>query len=47
LYRVVLRCDRCKTNDVVVLDGGKKFFLLSVSPDTTTTEEGKRLEPED
>jgi hypothetical protein len=36
-----------KTNNVVVLDGGKRFFLLSVSPDTITTEEGKRFEVED
>ena len=33
-----------KTNNVVVLDGGNRFFLLSVTPDTITTEEGKRLE---
>ena len=36
--------DGAKTNNVVVLDGGKRFLLLSVSPDTITTEEGKRLE---
>jgi hypothetical protein len=36
-----------KTNNVVVLDGGKRFFLLSVAPDTITTEEGTRLEVED
>ena len=36
-----------KTNNVVVLDGGKRFFLLSVAPDTITTEEGNRLEVED
>ena len=36
-----------KTNNVVVLDGGKRFFLLSVGPGTITTEEGKRLEVED
>jgi len=36
-----------KTNNVVVLDGGKRFFLLSVQPDTITTEEGKRLDGED
>jgi hypothetical protein len=33
-----------KTNNVVVLDGGKRFFLLSVAPDTITMEEGNRLE---
>jgi hypothetical protein len=36
-----------KTNTAVVLDGGKRFFLLSVSPNTITTEEGTRLEVED
>lgn len=39
--------DGTKINNVVVLDGGKRFFLLSVAPDTITTEEGKRLEVED
>jgi hypothetical protein len=32
-----------KTNNLVVLDGGRRFFLLSVAPDTITTEEGERL----
>jgi hypothetical protein len=32
--------DGTKTNNLVVLDGGKRFFLLSVAPDTITTEEG-------
>jgi hypothetical protein len=36
--------DGTKTNNVVVLDGGKRFLLLSVAPDTITTEEGERLE---
>jgi hypothetical protein len=36
--------DGTKTNNLVVLDGGKRFFLLSAFPDTTTTEEGERLE---
>jgi len=36
-----------KTNNVVVLDGGKRFLLLSVTPDTITTEEGKRLDAQD
>jgi len=36
-----------KTNNVVVPDGGKRFFLLSVAPDTITTEEGRKLEMED
>jgi hypothetical protein len=35
------------TNNFVVLDGGKRFFVLSVAPDTITTEEGERLEGED
>ena len=39
--------DGTKTNNLVVLDGGKRFFLLSVQPDTITTEEGKRLEVEE
>jgi hypothetical protein len=39
--------DGTKTNNVVVLDGGKGFLLLSVAPETITTEEGKRLEVED
>jgi hypothetical protein len=36
--------DGTKTNNVIVLDGGKRFFLLSVQPDTITTEEGEKLE---
>jgi hypothetical protein len=36
-----------KTNNVVVLDGGKRFLLLSVAPDTITTEEGTKLDVED
>lgn len=36
-----------KTNNLLVLDGGKRFFLLSVAPGTITTGEGKRLEVED
>lgn len=39
--------DGTKTNNLVVLDGGRRFFLLSVLPDTITTEEGTRLEVED
>jgi len=39
--------DGAKTNNVVVLDGGKGFFALSMAPDTITTEEGKRLEVQD
>ncbi len=36
--------DGTKNNNLIVLDGGKRFFLLSVAPDTITTEEGIRLE---
>jgi hypothetical protein len=36
--------DGVKTNNVIVLDGGKRFLVLSVQPDTITTEEGERLE---
>ena len=35
-----------RANNLVVLDGGKRFFLLSVLPGTITTEEGIRLEEE-
>jgi hypothetical protein len=34
-------------NDIIVLDGGKRFLLLSVAPETTVTSEGTRIEPED
>ncbi|MFZ0880712.1 MAG: hypothetical protein WCA98_19550 [Candidatus Acidiferrales bacterium] len=34
-------------NNLVVLDGGKRYPLLSVAPDTIVTEEGTRIEPED
>ena len=40
----VFAADGTKTNNLIVLDGGKRFFLLSVAPDTITTEEGIRLE---
>jgi hypothetical protein len=36
--------DGTKTNNVVILDGGKRFFLLSLAPDTITMEEGNKLE---
>jgi hypothetical protein len=36
-----------KTNNFVVLDGGKGFFLISTLPGTIVTSEGKRLELED
>ena len=35
-----------KTNNLVVLNGGKRFILLSMAPETITTEEGNRLEAE-
>ena len=38
--------DGTKTNNLVVLDGGKRFFLLSVAQGTTVTQEGTRLEEE-
>jgi hypothetical protein len=36
-----------QSNNLVVLDGGKRYLLLSVAPGTITTEEGTRIEPED
>jgi hypothetical protein len=39
--------DGTRTNNIIVLDGGKRFSLLSVFPDTITTEEGQRLEGRD
>jgi len=36
-----------KTNNVIILDGGKRFFLLSMAPDTVTMEEGEKLQTED
>ena len=36
--------DGNKTNNVIVFEGGTRFLLLSVAPDTITTEEGTRLE---
>ena len=35
-----------KLNNLVVLDGGKRYFLLAVSPGTIVTEEGTRIEEE-
>jgi hypothetical protein len=34
-------------NNIIVLDGGKRFLLLSAEPETIVTSEGTRLEPED
>jgi hypothetical protein len=36
-----------KLNNLVVLDGGKRYFLLAVSPGTIVTEEGTRIEEEE
>jgi len=36
-----------KSQNLVVLDGGKRYLLLSVAPGTIVTEEGTRLEEED
>jgi hypothetical protein len=33
-----------KSENIVVLDGGKRLFVLSVAPETIVTEEGIRLE---
>ena len=33
-----------KSQNLVVLDGGKRYFLLAVSPGTTVTEEGTRID---
>jgi hypothetical protein len=38
--------DGTHSNNVVVVDGGKRFFVLSVAPGTTVMEEGIRLEEE-
>jgi hypothetical protein len=38
--------DGTHSNNVVVLDGGKRFFVLSEASGTITTEEGTRLEEE-
>lgn len=35
-----------KLNNLVVLDGGKRYLLLAVSPGTIVTEEGTRIEEE-
>jgi hypothetical protein len=35
-----------KSQNLVVLDGGKRYLLLSVAPGTTVTEEGTRIEEE-
>jgi hypothetical protein len=36
--------DGTHSNDVIVVDGGKRFFVLSQAPGTTVMEEGVRLD---
>ncbi|MBV8891802.1 MAG: hypothetical protein JO266_07505, partial [Acidobacteria bacterium] len=33
-----------KSQNIVVVDGGKRYFMLSAAPGTTVTEEGARIE---
>lgn len=35
-----------KSQNLIVLDGGKRYLLLSVAPGTTVTEEGTRIDEE-
>jgi hypothetical protein len=39
--------DGTHSNNLVVLDGDKRFFLLSMAAGTIVTEEGTRLDVED
>jgi hypothetical protein len=39
--------DGTKSNNILVLDGGKRFFLLSLRPGTIVTAEVVRIEGED
>jgi hypothetical protein len=39
--------DGTHSNNVIVLDGGKRYFVLSVASGTIVTEEGNRLEVEE
>lgn len=39
--------DSVKTYNIVVLDGGKRFLLLDLQPDTIITAEATRLEDKD
>jgi hypothetical protein len=36
-----------KSQNIVVVDGGKRYFMLSADPGTTVTEEGTRIEDKD
>ncbi len=38
--------DGTLSNNIIVVDGGKRFLVLSEAPDTITLEEGVRLEEE-
>jgi hypothetical protein len=38
--------DGTLSNNIIVVDGGKRFLVLSQAPDTITIEEGVRLEEE-
>jgi hypothetical protein len=46
LYGSFFDADGTDGNNVVVVDGGKRFFVLSQAPGTTVMEEGRRLEEE-
>jgi hypothetical protein len=39
--------DGTNSNDVIVLDGGKRYLVLSEAAGTIVTEEGTRIDPED
>ena len=36
-----------KSQNIVVVDGGKRYFMLSADPGTTVTEEGTRIDDKD
>ena len=42
----ILAANGTKTDNLIVLDGGKRFLLLSVAQGTITTEEGIKLDEE-
>jgi hypothetical protein len=39
--------DGTNSNDVIVLDGGKRYLVLSEATGTITSEEGTRIDPQD
>jgi hypothetical protein len=43
----IFDADGNKTQNIIVLDGGRRYFLLSIAPDTITTQEGIKLEVKD